>query len=231
MSWLHSLPLGVDVSIQSFLRRLPYIQLTATLTDCKKLAPTWEQLASDFENESNVLVAKVDAESEDSKATASKQGVTSYPTIKFFPAGSKEAEAYSGGRSEEDFVKFLNEKAGTHRAVGGGLSATAGLVDILNAVVDKFTAGEATLADAATEAKKEAESLKEGAQYKYAEYYIKVFDKLSKNDDHASKELARLDGILKKGGLQPTKLDELTSKTNILRRFVEKVEKTVKDEL
>lgn len=180
------------------------------------------------------MVAKVDAEADTSKATASAQGVTSYPTIKFFPAGSKEAEAYSGGRSEKDFVEFLNEKAGTHRAVGGGLDATAGLIDVLNAVVDKFTSGEAALADAAAEAKKEAEGLKEGVQYKYAEYYVKVFDKLSKNDDYASKELTRLDGILKKGGLQPTKLDELTSKTNVLRRFVEKVAEKVeetKDEL
>lgn len=57
-----------------------------------------------------------------------------------------------------------------------------------------------------------------------------MFDKLSKNDDYASKELARLDGILKKGGLAPSKLDEFTTKSNILRRFVEKV-KDVKDEL
>lgn len=199
-------------------------------TDCKKLAPTWEQLASDFENESNVLVAKVDAEAENSKALAKAQGVSSYPTIKFFPAGSKEPEAYNGGRSEKDLVSFLNEKAGTHRAEGGGLDKTAGLVDALNVVVDKFTSGQSALADAAAEIAKEATSLKEGAQAKYAEYYVKVFDKLSKNDDYASKELARLDGILKKGGLAPAKLDEFTTKSNILRRFVEKV-KDIKDEL
>lgn len=156
--------------------------------------------------------------------------MSSYPTIKFFAAGSKEGEAYSGGRTEKDLVAFLNEKAGTHRAEGGGLSATAGLVDALNVVVDKFTGGQSVLADAATEIAKEASSIKEGTQAKYAEYYVKVFDKLNKNDDYASKELARLESILKKGGLAPTKLDEFTTKSNILRRFVEKV-KDVKDEL
>lgn len=156
--------------------------------------------------------------------------MSSYPTIKFFPAGSKEGEAYNGGRSEKDMVAFLNEKAGTHRAEGGGLSATAGLVDALNVVVDKFTAGQSVLADAAAEVAKEAATIKEGAQAKYAEYYVKVFDKLSKNDDYASKELARLDSILKKGGLAPSKLDEFTTKSNILRRFIEKA-KEVKDEL
>lgn len=177
-----------------------------------------------------MLVAKVDADSDGSKATAKAQGVSSYPTIKFFPAGSKEAEAYNGGRSEGDFVKFLNEKAGTHRAEGGGLDATAGLVDALNVVVDKYTAGQAALADAAAEVGKEAANLKEGAQAKYAEYYVKVFDKLSKKDNYASQELARLDNILKKGGLAPSKLDEFTTKSNILRRFIEKA-KDAKDEL
>jgi protein disulfide-isomerase A6 len=38
-----------------------------------------------------------------------------------------------------------------------------------------------------------------------------------------------LDNILKKGGLAPAKLDEFTSKTNILKKFVDKV--TGKSEL
>jgi len=65
--------------------------------------------------------------------------------------------------------------------------------------------------------------LKDNVQYKYAEYYVRVFEKLSKRDNYASKELARLDGIIKKGGLAPAKLDEFTSKSNILRRFLEKI--------
>ncbi|ROW15945.1 hypothetical protein VPNG_02440 [Cytospora leucostoma] len=198
---------------------------------CKSLAPTWEQLAEDFKNEPNVLVAKVDAEGENSKATAKAQGVTSYPTIKYFPAGSKEPEGYAGGRGEKDFIAFLNEKAGTHRAVGGSLDAYAGTIETLNTIVDSFTSAATPLTDALAQAQKEAEGLKEQAQYKYAEYYVRVFDKLSKNDDYVSKELARLDGILKRGGLEPTKLDEFTSKTNILRRFLAEKIDQIKDEL
>ncbi|KAK0739705.1 thioredoxin-like protein [Apiosordaria backusii] len=195
---------------------------------CKSLAPTWESLATTFANEPNVVIAKVDAEAENSKATANEYGVTSYPTIKFFPKGSTTPEEYSGGRSEENFVTFLNEQAGTHRAAGGGVDATAGTFAVLDEIVTKYISGT-PLTDAAAEVKKAAENLKEDAQYKYAEYYLRVFDKLSKSDNFAAKELARLEGILKKGGLAPAKLDELTSKTNILRKFVEKV--TGKDEL
>lgn len=197
------------------------------------MAPIWETLAEDFINEPHVVVAKVDAEADNSKATANEQGVSSYPTIKFFPKGSTEAEAYNGGRSEKDLVEFLNEKTGTHRTVGGGLDATGGTIDALNHIALKYAAGTEKLADLAAEAKKAAASLAEDAQYKYAQYYTRVFDKLSQNEGYVAKEAARLDGIIKKGGLAPAKLDELQSKTNILKQFLQQVADKVagKDEL
>ncbi|KAI1473920.1 disulfide isomerase [Daldinia eschscholtzii] len=194
---------------------------------CKALAPTWETLAEDFINEPHVVIAKVDAEAENSKATANEQGVSSYPTIKFFPKGSTEGEPYSGGRSEKDLVNFLNEKTGTHRVPGGGLDATGGTIDALNHIALKYAAGSDKLADLLAEAKKVAAGLAEDAQYKYAQYYIRVFDKLSQNEGYVAKEAARLDGIIKKGGLAPSKLDELQSKTNILKQFIKKVEEAV----
>lgn len=130
--------------------------------------------------------------------------------------------AYDAGRTEADIVTYINEKADTHRTPGGGLDATAGTIEALDALVSKFTGGS-SIAEVAAEATKAAKDFKEGAQYKYAEYYVKVFDKMSKSDGYAAKELARLDNILKKGGLAPAKLDEFTSKTNILRKFVDKV--------
>ncbi|KAG0648872.1 disulfide-isomerase tigA [Hyphodiscus hymeniophilus] len=195
---------------------------------CKTLAPIWETVAHDFTNEPNVLVAKVDAEADNAKATAKDQGVSSYPTIKFFPKGSTEPEAYSGGRTEADLVSFLNGKAGTHRVPGGGLDATAGTIAALDSLVEKFTGGS-SIAELVAEATKAASDLKSETQYKYADYYVKVFGKLSKSDNYAAKELARLDKILQKGGLAPEKLDEFTSKTNILKRFVQQA--TGKDEL
>ncbi|ERT02118.1 protein disulfide-isomerase domain [Sporothrix schenckii ATCC 58251] len=189
---------------------------------CKSLAPTWEKLATDFAAESSVVIAKVDAEAENSKQVAKDQGVSSYPTIKFFPRGSKEPELYAGGRSEADFVKFINEKAGTHRTVGGGLDAAAGTIEALDELVAKFAAGRATLTEAAKDVKKAANALQGQVGGKFAEYYVRVFDKLSANDGFVAKELARLESILGKGGLAPTKIDELTSKSNILRKFTEK---------
>ncbi|OAQ64380.1 ER-resident thioredoxin protein [Pochonia chlamydosporia 170] len=200
---------------------------------CKNLAPTWETLAADFANEAKVVIAKVDAEAPNSKAVTKEQGVSSYPTIKWFGAGDKKGEEYSGGRSEEDFIKFINEKAGTHRVAGGGLDRLAGTIAALDSLVARFTGG-AKLEDIAAEVTKAVKKFNDDAKYAYAKYYVRVFDKLSKSDNFVAKELSRLEGILEKGGLAPSKRDEIQSKTNILRRFAEKAaEKAeeLKDEL
>lgn len=201
--------------------------------DCKSLAPTWETLAEDYINEPSVVIAKVDAEADNSKVTAKENGVTSYPTIKFFPKGSTEAESYDGGRNEIELLEFVNSKAGTHRVPGGGLDATAGTIDILNHIALKYSAGTEKLAELKNEATKAVKSLSQDAQYKYAEYYIKVFDKLAQNEGWVAKESARLDNIIKKGGLAPSKLDELQSKSNILKKYIDQVVEKVtgKDEL
>lgn len=50
-----------------------------------------------------------------------------------------------------------------------------------------------------------------------------MFEKLAENEGYVAKESARLDNILRKGGLAPSKLDELQAKSNILKQFTEKV--------
>lgn len=187
--------------------------------DCKSLAPTWETLALDYKLEPTVLIAKVDAEAPNAKATAQDQGVKSYPTIKFFPRGSTEPQDYDGGRTEAAFVSFLNDKAGTHRAPGGSLDATGGTIEALNAVVTEFKGAW----DKGVAKAKEAAKAAEGT---YKDYYVKVFEKLSANAGYVDKELARLEGMLKKGGLAPEKVDDLTSRTNILRLFKGEEEKS-----
>ena len=189
------------------------------------MAPTWEALAKDFKAEPSVIIAKVDATADNAKATAEDQGVESYPTIKYFPKGSSIPEEYDGGRSEGDFISFLNTKLGTHRVVGGGLDAEAGTVASLDAIVHKFVAGGnlGSILQEATDAVK-------GLTDTYSYYYIKVLEKLVKSQGYAEKELARLESLIKKGGLAPEKLDDLVSRSNILRRFAGRKE-SIKEEL
>ena len=55
-----------------------------------------------FQDHPNIVIAKSDATANEFE-TVEVQG---FPTLKFFPAGG-EMQDYNGGRTLDDFVKFL----------------------------------------------------------------------------------------------------------------------------
>ncbi|KAI5299331.1 hypothetical protein KEM55_002306 [Ascosphaera atra] len=183
---------------------------------CKRLTPTYDSLASTFAREPTVVIAKVDCEHPSSQRVAADQNIQGFPTIKFFPRGSSDAIDYSGARSEEAFVRFLNEHAGTHRQAGGSLDEQGGVVEALDHVLEKYT-GE-NIEDIIDDLKEAAGA----APGKYGAYYVKVAEKVRANKEYVKKESERLGKILGKGGLAGEKLDDLVSRSNILRRFVPK---------
>ncbi|KAJ7104149.1 protein disulfide isomerase [Mycena belliarum] len=202
---------------------------------CKSMKPTYEKVAHTFKPESNCIVANVDGDDKKNQALAQKYGVSSFPTIKFFPKGSTEPEAYEGGRTEKDFVDFLNEKCGTHRAVGGGLSDQvssarlsagdglnrrgvfqAGRLPEFDALASKFFVATGNARDLLF---KDAAALAASAGA-VSSHYLRVMEKLvNGTEGYLEKETKRLESILKKRSLAPAKLDEIKIKFNILRAF------------
>lgn len=75
---------------------------------CKRLAPTWDELAVKFAGSSSVKVAKVDCTK--AQSTCSKENVDGYPTIFLYKDGQRVVE-YDGDRSLDNLVKFVNENA------------------------------------------------------------------------------------------------------------------------
>ena len=67
------------------------------------------------------------------------------------------------------------------------------------------------------------------AKDQYAEYYSKVAKKSEENSGYVEKEIARLQSLLKKGGLTTEKTDDLVRRSNILNVF--KGSESGKDEL
>ncbi|KAF8841228.1 protein disulfide isomerase [Paxillus ammoniavirescens] len=195
---------------------------------CKSLKPIYEEVAKDFAPESNCIVANIDADAASNRELAGRYGVASYPTLKFFPRGGKEVENYEGPRTEEAFVSFLNERCGTHRAVGGGLDDEAGRLPELDSVAQKFLTATADARGAIYhEAKVLSESL--GAT---SNHYLRVMEKIIGNSEaYIEKESKRLASILSKRTMAPAKLDEIKTKANVLKAFVakklEKVEENV----
>ncbi|KAG2147563.1 protein disulfide isomerase [Suillus clintonianus] len=186
---------------------------------CKSLKPIYEQVAIDFKPESTCIVANIDADAQPNKEIAGRYGVSSYPTIKFFPRGGKEVEAYEGPRTEQAFVAFLNERCGTQRAVGGGLNDEAGRIAELDTLAQKFLGAAG---DARDYIYKEALTLSESLG-ETAKHYIRIMEKVvNDRESYIEKESKRLASILSKRTISPAKLDEIKIKANVLSAFVAK---------
>lgn len=76
---------------------------------CKRLHPTWEELAEMLnQEESNVKIAKVDCTTDGDVCNA--QDVTGYPTLKFFKLGSEEGIKFRGTRDLPSLTTFITEQ-------------------------------------------------------------------------------------------------------------------------
>lgn len=181
---------------------------------CKNLAPVYEKVGTAFKNEPNCVVAKVDADGE--RDLGEKYGVSGFPTIKFFPKDNKDGEEYSGGRSEQDFIDFLNEKCKTNRVSGGGISAEAGRIEKFDGFAKDFMANT-DKRDALLE---EAKSLIDAQEDpKVATYYTKVMERvITRGDAFVTTEIDRLERLLG-GAISDTKRDEFSVRHNILKQF------------
>jgi hypothetical protein len=69
----------------------------------------WEDLGTQFEASSSVLIADVDCTIETDIAT--EYGVSGYPTIKYFtPETGEKGEDYNGGRDLDSLKTFVEDK-------------------------------------------------------------------------------------------------------------------------
>ncbi|XP_017585402.1 PREDICTED: protein disulfide-isomerase [Corvus brachyrhynchos] len=71
---------------------------------CKQLAPIWDKLGETYRDHENIVIAKMDSTANEVEAVK----IHSFPTLKFFPAGSgRNVIDYNGERTLEGFKKFL----------------------------------------------------------------------------------------------------------------------------
>ena len=74
---------------------------------CKNLEPHWKKAAGELKGK--VKLGAVDATVH--QGLAGQYGVQGYPTIKYFPAGTKNTpQDYDGGRTADDIVAWANER-------------------------------------------------------------------------------------------------------------------------
>ncbi|KAF3789787.1 disulfide-isomerase like 2-1 protein [Nymphaea thermarum] len=184
---------------------------------CKSLAPTYEKVATAFKLEDDVVIANLDADKY--KDLAEKYGISGFPTLKFFPKDNKAGEDYDGGRDLDDFVTFINGKAGTSRDSKGHLTSQAGIVSSLSALVKELVdAAEGERKAVLSRIEEEVDKL-EGSAARYGKIYAKAAKAfIEKGIDYPKKEMDRLQRMLEKS-VSPSKADEFVLKRNVLSVF------------
>jgi len=181
---------------------------------CKKLAPDWEKLANAFDGESDVVIAKLDAEKH--KAVANKYEITGYPTLVYFDKENKQHK-YTEGRTLKELVDFVNSKSGAARLENGHLNAEAGLLQAFNELASSFLDHE-TKEEALTKAKELAVNF-QGDDQRAAVVYVKVMEQLAKDPNYGNNEVSRLKRMIDNGSLTRVKVDEFTKRINIINSF------------
>ncbi|XP_018409158.1 PREDICTED: protein disulfide-isomerase isoform X2 [Nanorana parkeri] len=71
---------------------------------CKQLAPIWDQLGEKYKDHESIVIAKMDSTGNEIDTVK----IHSFPTLKFFPAGTeKKVIVFNGERTLDGFTKFL----------------------------------------------------------------------------------------------------------------------------
>ncbi|XP_075238196.1 thioredoxin domain-containing protein pretaporter [Lycorma delicatula] len=73
---------------------------------CKRLAPTWDELAKKKFPNQNVKIAKVDCTLDNNRSLCDEQEVDGFPTLFLYRDGKKLSE-YHGSRSLDDLFEFI----------------------------------------------------------------------------------------------------------------------------
>merc|ERR1712083_4212 len=77
---------------------------------CKRLAPTWEELAKKYQDNEDVVIGHVDCTAADNinRPLCDAQGVNGFPTLNIYKDGVK-AEEYNGKRDLAELAKFVEK--------------------------------------------------------------------------------------------------------------------------
>jgi len=210
---------------------------------CKKLAPTWDELAAKMGADGKATIAKVDCTK--SQSLCQEHGIKGYPTLAYFRKGEK-VEAYRGGRTMKDLSDFVASMSGEEKKAEAKEEVTEDAKDSVAVLsADNF---ESTIAKGVTFVKFYAPWC--GHCKRLAPTWVQLADKYASTEgvtiakvdctsnDNKNKELCNAQGVngfptlnIYKDG---EKVDEFNGKRGLddLAAFVDKTSgKEAKDEL
>ena len=205
----------------------------------------YEKVAQSFEGEDSVVIANVDADShkelgskygvtgyptiqvfpQEQQGSATPHSshtphhapyLLTPPLLVSAAVLCSAGEDYNGGRTPEDFVAFINERAGISRQVGGGFPESAGRVAAFSELVKRFVKADTSEKSAILT---EALGLEESSSA-HGKNYIAAFKKIVEGKvDYVKSEIARLTKMATGANLKPKDKANFHKRINVLKEF------------
>eukprot|EP01116_Phalansterium_solitarium_P012480 TRINITY_DN28805_c0_g1_i1.p2 TRINITY_DN28805_c0_g1~~TRINITY_DN28805_c0_g1_i1.p2 ORF type:complete len:223 (-),score=104.89 TRINITY_DN28805_c0_g1_i1:105-773(-) len=162
----------------------------------------YEKVAKEFDD---VIVAKVAGN--DSPKLKERFGVSTYPTVKYFPSGSSEPVT-AGSASSSDLIDFVR------------LQQNPKLQELKQLAQDFLAAAAGARPAIQAKAEELVKTSFDGAASTYASYFTNTIKKIAeKGDDFLEKEAARLKGLVDNKSTVAAKREEFQRRLNVLKSF------------
>lgn len=166
-----------------------------------------------------MVIADIDADTY--KSIGDKFGIKDYPTIKYFAPHSQLAQAYTKGHRIQDFIDFMNDKAGTEIVTDQGIHALTGRDEELDSAAHELMKlmREGGAVDSVMEFIKNR-SITASRTNSVARYYYTVASIIVKGgSDALTKERTRVMKLAGSNQITVASRREFMIKINILSQF------------
>ncbi|KAH0789115.1 Thioredoxin family protein [Histomonas meleagridis] len=175
---------------------------------CKHFLPQAKIAANAFQADPQIVISRLNCD--EYNDFCEKNDIPGFPTIRLFKDG--EFEKYTGKRTAEAVVNFINDKCGTERAVNGLLNDKAGLIEEAAPIVTEFLSS--------TEKEPIVEKMK---AIKGAEFYVKVMERyIAKGQEQIEKDIETMNNLLEARKGSFASLDGMKKRLNVFQQFVPK---------
>merc|ERR1719198_117993 len=179
----------------------------------------WKDFAKTVgESSADVLIADVGVSEygdKDNSDLSDRYSIKSddFPQYRFWGKGSASSAnpiTFSGAKKKDDFLRFIQEKAGAWIGLAGQVKA-------LDELAKEFVGAS----DKAAVVKKAEEAVKDvdAKDADSAKYYVKVMTKAAADSKFVTKETERLKKMIDDGSVKATKKEQFGRRLNMLSSF------------
>lgn len=192
-------------------------------TDDEDEIDMYEEIAETFENEPDVIIARINVDFE--KKLKRKYTTVEYPSFYWYSKGNISGKKrYGGTLNVGQMIAFINKEAGLFRTKGGRLNPYAGLIQPFDQIINRYGKElyEIRRFDIIRfDLKKASKTLDSRTDHELMKFYFELLDELEEDktiealDETRNRLYRRMDDV------GPLEFDQLIRKRNIVQKFID----------